>query len=57
MMVVHVPMAYLTGAFFCDVAAAAGVAVPSMIGGYLLIAGLAMGVMAAAPGAVDSSRR
>ena len=53
MMVVHFPMAFLIGSVAGDVAAALGLAVPPVVAGYLLIGGLATGVLAAAPGAVD----
>jgi hypothetical protein len=36
-----------------DVAAAVGLAVPAVVAGYLPVAGLATGILAAAPGAVD----
>jgi uncharacterized membrane protein len=53
MMVVHFPMAFLMGSVGFDVAAAFGFAVPLVVPGYLLLAGLATGVLAAVPGAVD----
>jgi hypothetical protein len=53
MMVVHFPMAFLMGSAAFDVAAAVGLAVPAVVAGYLLVAGLATGILAAAPGAVD----
>jgi uncharacterized membrane protein len=54
MMVVHFPMAFLIGSVAFDIAAAFGVAVPVVVPSYLLVAGLATGVLAAVPGAVDS---
>src|SRR5260370_28698679 len=53
MMVVHFPMAFLMGSAAFDVAAAVGLAVPAVVTGYLLVAGLATGVLAGAPGAGD----
>ena len=53
MMAVHFPMAFLMGSAAFDVAAAVGLAVPAVVAGYLLVAGLATGILAAAPGAVD----
>ena len=53
MMVVHFPMAFLMGSVAFDIGAAFGVAVPLVVSGYLLVAGLATGVLAAVPGAVD----
>ena len=53
MMVVHFPMAFLMGSVACDLAGAIGFAVPPVVPGYLLVAGLATGVLAALPGAVD----
>ena len=53
MMAVHFPMAFLMGSAAFDVAAAVGLAVPAVVAGYLLVAGLATGILAAAPGVVD----
>jgi uncharacterized membrane protein len=53
MMIVHFPMAFLIGAFLFDVAAVLGGPVPWAIGGYLLVAGLFAGMIAALPGIVD----
>jgi uncharacterized membrane protein len=50
MMIVHFPMAFLIGAFLFDVAAVLGAPVPWAIGGYLLVAGLFAGMIAALPG-------
>jgi hypothetical protein len=46
-------MAFLIGSAAFDVAAAVGLAVPAVVAGYLLVAGLATGILAAAPGAMD----
>lgn len=53
MMLVHFPVAFLIGGFAADVAAAFGVPVPPELAGWLLLAGLATGVLAMVPGAVD----
>ena len=53
MMAVRFPMAFLMGSAAFDVAAAVGLAVPAVVAGDLLVAGLATGILAAAPGAVD----
>ena len=53
LMIVHFPMAFLIGAFLFYVAAVLGAPVPWAIGGYLLMAGLFAGMIAAAPGVVD----
>src|SRR5260370_39150119 len=52
MMVVHFPMAFLMGSAAFDVAAAVGLAVPAVVAGYLLVAGLATGILGGAPGGV-----
>jgi uncharacterized membrane protein len=53
MMVVQFPMAFLMGSAAFDVATAVGLAVAAVVAGYLLVAGLATGILAAAPVAVD----
>ncbi len=53
MMVVHFPIALLMGSVAFDIAPASGFAVPLVVPGYLPVAGLATGVLAAVPGAVD----